>query len=121
LDCLYPQNILVIDDEVPILKLLSSISTNQGHKVDTAENGNEGVQKVKSNSYDIIITEIRMPGKSGCYVLEEARKAKGNSLPVIGMSGTPWLLEDGLFDAVLVKPFSRERLFEVMKNVIVSS
>ncbi len=61
-----------------------------------------------------------MPGKSGRNVLDEVRKVNGSSLPVIGMSGTPWLLGEGLFDAVLIKPFTREQLFEAIKNVTVS-
>ncbi|MCG8638056.1 MAG: response regulator [Desulfobacterales bacterium] len=120
LDCLNSQKILIIDDEVPILKLLSNILTRQGHTVDTAENGKDGVQKILANAYNLIITDIIMPGKSGCHVLDEVRKAKGRSLPVVGMSGTPWLIDDNLFDAVLTKPFTREQLFEVIKNVAVS-
>ncbi len=120
LNCLKPQNILIIDDEAAILRLLSTILTRQGHEVDTAESGKEGIQNVQSNSYDIIITDIKMPGVSGIDVLKEAKRIKGRSLPVIGISGTPWLLDKGLFDAVLTKPFTRDKLFEVIKNVTVS-
>lgn len=110
-------NVLVIDDEAAILEVLEIVLTNKGMKVDTAENGAEGIRKIESNDYDIIITDIKMPGISGEKVLAEVKRIKGDTLPVIGMSGTPWLLDANLFDAVLSKPYTREDLFEVIKMV----
>ena len=101
LNCLKPQKILVIDDEAAILRLLSEILTRQGHEVDTAQGGKKGIQKIQSNPYDIIITDIKMPGVSGLDVLKEVKRIKGRVLPVIAISGTPWLQDRGLFDAVL--------------------
>ncbi|MEH0020945.1 MAG: response regulator [Desulfobacter sp.] len=118
LNCLRPHKILVIDDENSILKLLSGVLARKGHNVDTACGGEEGVKKIQSNSYDVVITDFKMPGVSGREILNEARRIKGDTLPVIGMSGTPWLLGEAQFDAVLAKPFSQEKLFEAIQTVM---
>lgn len=109
--------ILVVDDEAAILKLLSSILGRKGVCVDTAVNGRDGLKKVRARPYDAIITDMKMPGLSGGDLLAEIRKARGESVPVIGMSGTPWMLDRVDFDAVLVKPFSQKNLFDVLDTV----
>lgn len=51
-----------------------------------------------------------MPGISGNHLLAYSKDNK-ESLPFIGMSGTPWLVNEKLFDGVLSKPFSNDELF----------
>jgi len=53
--------------------------------------------------YDLILTDIKMPGISGDEVLGQVKSQNKYSIPVIGMSGTPWLLEQSNFDAVIAK------------------
>ena len=112
-----PKHVLVVDDEASILKLLSSVLERRGIVVDTAESGKQGVQMVGMHSYDLVITDLKMPGVTGRDLLAEIRKSKGEALPVIGMSGTPWMLENTSFDAVLVKPFSQDTLFKTIDTV----
>jgi len=117
---LKPHNILIIDDEYGILKVLKLILTRKGKNVDTAVNGEEGLKKIQKNSYDLILTDIKMPKISGKEVLAEVKRIKGNTVPVIGMSGTPWLLDQDLFDAVLDKPSTKQKLFATIRKVIPS-
>jgi DNA-binding response OmpR family regulator len=58
-----------------------------------------------------------MPDVSGRQVSRELKKIKGNTIPVVGMSGTPWLLDHDLFDAVLPKPYSLKKLFAVISSM----
>jgi DNA-binding response OmpR family regulator len=74
-------------------------------------------KKSSSNHYDLILTDILMPDVSGSQVSRELRKIKGNVTPIVGMSGTPWLLDRDLFDDVLAKPCSLKELYEVIGNV----
>ena len=113
-------NILIIDDEKAILRLLKTILAKKKHNIDTAINGEEGLKKIRYNSYDFILTDIKMPGISGKEIVIEIKKITGDIIPVIGMSGTPWLLDDGLFDAVLIKPFTQQALFTTIKKVLSS-
>ncbi|MBF0376566.1 MAG: response regulator [Desulfamplus sp.] len=109
--------ILVIDDELLILKLLNKLLTKIGFLVDVAENGKVGINKINQNSYDLILTDIKMPEVSGDEVLEYV-KSKNKSIPVIGMSGTPWLLELHSFDAILSKPYNNQDLVEVVNRFL---
>ena len=110
--------ILIIDDESSILKLLSKSLTLNGYTVDTVESGEKGIEKIESNNYSLIFTDLRMPGLSGEQVLQHLRKIMNNFTPVVGMSGTPWLLENSDFDDVLAKPFSMTELLKVARQFV---
>ena len=58
-----------------------------------------------------------MPGLSGNDVVKYVRNSEKYFTPVIGISGTPWLLEDAGFDAVFAKPFSIEALAEAISSL----
>jgi DNA-binding response OmpR family regulator len=109
--------ILIIDDEPSILKMLTMALSRKGYVTDTALNGAQGIKKFNANHYDLVLTDIVMPDLSGSQVSLELRKIKGNVTPIVGMSGTPWLLDRDLFDDVLPKPCSLKELFDVIGKV----
>jgi CheY-like chemotaxis protein len=104
--------ILVIDDEKGILQLIRQALTRFGHHVETAADGKEGIQKFDHGNFDIVITDICMPGIDGNGVVAHIRKSNKQSVPVIAISGTPWELESKSFDMVLSKPFPLKNLVE---------
>ena len=112
------KSILVIDDEISILNLLETAISRCGYNVDTATNGKAGIQKIENNEYSLIITDIKMPGISGDQVLDYLRNKIKKSTPIIGMSGTPWLLKQNDFDAILQKPCLMGEIIEVMNQWI---
>lgn len=109
--------ILVIDDEKGILSVIQEALTRFGHQVEVAFDGVEGVQKFDDGSYDMVITDLRMPGLDGEGVVQHIRNSHNNSIPVIGISGTPWQIQDAGFDAVLPKPFPLQELVESVKKL----
>jgi CheY-like chemotaxis protein len=109
--------ILVIDDEKGILRVIQEALTRFGHNVEIAFNGIEGIQKFDGGSYDMVITDLRMPGLDGRGVVEHIRNSHKNSVPIIGISGTPWQAQDSDFDAVLSKPFPLEDLVKSVKKL----
>ena len=111
-------NILVIDDEAAILNMMKLKLTRMGFVVDTAGSGEEGLKKINSNRYSLILTDIKMPGISGDRILHYLKEEKKSSIPVVGMSGTPWLLDQNDFDAVLSKPCSLKETTEVICRLI---
>jgi DNA-binding NtrC family response regulator len=113
--------VLVIDDDPGVLFFLRLCLSRRGYRVDTAKNGEEGIQKIKANGYRAIITDIKMGPVSGNQVLSYVRGVPGKALPVIGMSGTPWFLDPEKFDAVLYKPCSVKDLLSVLHRVIEDS
>ena len=110
--------ILVIDDEKGILQLMHQALTKYGHHVETADDGKEGIRKFDNGSFDIVITDIRMPGIDGNGVVEHIRKSKKQAVPVIAISGTPWLMEADDFDMVLSKPFPVIQLIESIRSLV---
>lgn len=111
------RNILVIDDESAISEILSQALNRFGFSVDTAESGTEGIVKFDRKTFDLVITDIRMPGVDGNGVVRHIRNSRRSNTPVIGISGTPWLFEGGEFDAVLPKPFSLQVLSDTVKGL----
>ena len=109
--------ILVIDDEKGILQLMHQALTKYGHQVETADDGQEGIRKFDDGCFDIVITDILMPVIDGNGVVAHIRKSEKQSIPVIAISGTPWLLESDNFDMVLPKPFPLNKLIESIRSL----
>ena len=78
--------ILVIDDELHIRTLVKAFLIQDGHEVDLAENGKEGLKLIGLNRYDLLITDIVMPEQDGLGVLMEL-KGQEPRIRVIVMSG----------------------------------
>lgn len=107
-DAMY--NILVIDDEKAILNIIKIVLSRAGFKVEIALDGREGIQKFDSDRFDLVITDIIMTGLDGRDVVDHIRNSDRPCTPIIGISGTPWHLDNIRFDAVFTKPFHFEDL-----------
>jgi signal transduction histidine kinase/CheY-like chemotaxis protein len=68
-----PGNILVVDDELTIVDILYQVLRSDGHRVDTALTGNIALRKLEKESYDVIISDLKMPGMSGQDLYEKVR------------------------------------------------
>ena len=108
------QHILVIDDEKSLLNLFQQVLSKFGCNVEIAKDVTEGIKKFDGGLFDLVIIDILMPGGSGNNIVRHIRSSDRQSLPVIGISGTPWLLNNSDFDRVLAKPF----LLKTLANVI---
>ena len=111
-------SVLVIDDEKGILQIICQVLTRFGYNVETATDGQEGIRKFDGGSFDIVITDIRMPGIDGNGVMNHIRKSEKQSIPVIAISGTPWLMEGSGFDKILAKPFPMKELVESIGSLV---
>ena len=111
------QNVLVIDDERAISEILSHALNRFGYHVDTADNGTDGIVKFDTDTFDLVITDICMSGVDGNGVARHIRRSHRKRTPIIAISGTPWLLDEGEFDAVLPKPFSLKALAATVKDL----
>jgi len=109
--------ILVIDDEEQIVLMLTMALSKFGFNVEIATNGMEGIKKFDEECFDLVITDICMPVLSGNDVVKYVRNSEKYFTPVIGITGTPWLLENDYFDAVFTKPFSLEGLVEAVSSL----
>jgi DNA-binding response OmpR family regulator len=110
-------SILVIEDEKGILGLIEAALSRHGHCVDTAADGKEGIQKFDDGHFDMVITDLVMPDVGGLGVLQHIRGSSRHRVPIIGMSGTPWLMNGSDFDMVLAKPFALQKLVDSVSNL----
>jgi DNA-binding response OmpR family regulator len=78
--------ILVLDDEPSILLMIKKMLEREGHEVDLALNGLEGMALFEKNKPDLVITDIIMPEKEGLETILELRK-KHPELRIIAISG----------------------------------
>jgi len=65
--------ILIIDDEVEIRESLQTLLEFEGYEVDVAENGEEGIAKLGDRSFDLVLLDLALPGRSGIEILPDIR------------------------------------------------
>jgi DNA-binding response OmpR family regulator len=111
-------SVLVIDDETAILQLFDYALTLNGFQVETAADGQEAMRKFSEMRFDVVVTDILLHGMDGRDLLRRIRSSAKPQTPVIGVSGTPWLLENAGFDQILEKPFSIQCLIDSVRGLI---
>lgn len=116
--------ILIIEDEASIRRVLSKIlaEENDQYVVSEAADGEEGLEKIKNDDFDLVICDIKMPKKDGEEVLQEAKKIKTET-PFIMISGHGDLetavntMRLGAFDYIS-KPPDLNRLLTTVRNAL---
>lgn len=78
-------NILIVEDEPRMRRLLEITLGEEGHSVQTAEDAETGVKTLRKNGVDLIVTDLKLPGMNGLEFLQEA-KAINASVPVVVMT-----------------------------------
>ncbi|MDP4030421.1 MAG: response regulator [Gallionella sp.] len=113
-------HILVIDDDEQFCMMLVQMLTQDGHRVTSAQDGEEGLRLIAQIRPDLIITDILMPRKDGIETIMELNRI-GSNIPIIAISGgrriisaefnleSASLVGAGI-KASLVKPFVRADL-----------
>ena len=76
------KRILVIEDDEEMRALLRDVIEEEGYKTDSVNNGSEAFRKLVKESFDLIITDIRMPGLTGLDILPGMKKLQPEA-PVI--------------------------------------
>ena len=66
--------ILIADDEDGLREFLSEVLEDEGHDVSQATNGHEAVAQLEKQSFDLLVTDLRMPGLDGIGVLKQAKQ-----------------------------------------------
>ena len=116
--------ILIIEDEAAIRRVLTKILSeeNDTYVVDEAEDGLQGVEKVKNEDYDLILCDIKMPKMDGVEVLEAIKKIKPE-IPMVMISGHGDIetaintMRLGAFDYIS-KPPDLNRLLNTVRNAL---
>lgn len=67
-------NILIVEDEHDIREIYAEVLASAGYKVSQAADGEEGIQKIRNEHWDILLLDIMLPGKDGLKILKEIRE-----------------------------------------------
>lgn len=115
-------SIIVVDDNDSIRDLLKNLLQAEGYSVITADNGTAALEKLKQMAFDLVISDIMMPGLSGLDLLREVRKFDSN-LPVVMITGYPTIdtavkvIKEGASDFI-TKPFNLDHAKLVIKRAV---
>jgi len=72
--------ILVVDDEMIVCESCKRILEEEGYEVDIALSGKEAFEKMKGNPFDIVITDLKMPGIDGMEVFYRGNRRRGHEI-----------------------------------------
>ena len=119
------QHVLVVDDDPLGRAVLSRLLESDGHSLELAENGREGLDKLRAGKYDLLITDRAMPGMNGDQ-LAEAVKQYAPDTPIVMVTGFGDIMagsaeQPAHIDAVVPKPIDRDELRRAIASVTVAS
>ncbi len=119
------KDILVIDDEMIIRESFVLALKDRGYEIDTAETGEEGIEKEQNKKYDLIFLDLKMPGMDGIEALREIRKGnKETPIYIITafyrefFDDLKTVEEEGIDFELVKKPIRSEQILLVAKSVL---
>jgi two-component system response regulator ResD len=116
-----PYNILVVDDEDRIRRLLRMYLEREGYIIEEAEDGEKALQMALNKNYDLIVLDLMLPGMDGLEVCAEIRKKKATPIIMLTARGEEANRVEGFeagTDDYVVKPFSPRELVHRVKAVL---
>lgn len=117
--------VLVVDDDPVVGKSFNRVLSQKGYVVVTAENAQEALSKVQEGEYDVVFTDIRMPGMSGIELAERLRAERPWTPVVIvtgyGTSANELRAREAGVSSFLHKPLSPEMIEESMMKALLEA
>jgi CheY-like chemotaxis protein len=118
--------ILVIEDVPAVLMSLKIVLEGNGHKVTSAQNGEQGLKLLKDTPFDLVITDIWMPVSNGTDVIREGRLCSPRTRFLAITGGDPnsrgsrdaLRQQDFGADQVLLKPFEKQELLNAVSSIL---
>jgi len=117
-----PSRILVIDDEATVREVLEKMLSQADHRVTVARNGDEGIRLFQEMEFDMVLTDLGMPGMAGWEVCQKIKKMNPNT-PVgmitgWGMEVNQSKMEEYGLDFIIAKPFDFNQIIRVVSEKI---
>ena len=114
--------ILIVEDEQDMLHGLHKTLSNQGHKVEIAETGSAGLEKVQKSNFDIVITDLKMPDVDGIELLQKVKELHSDTIVIVitgfgTVENAVEAMKLGAYDYI-TKPFDTEHLRMVVRKAL---
>src|SRR5882672_3741837 len=116
------KQVLIVDDEPNLRKILSAQLSRDGYDVLTAEDGEEGLQLLREHHIDLVVTDLKMPKVDGMTLLREALR-EDPELPIVMITAHGTVdtaveaLKLGAFD-YLTKPFDKDEVRQIVGKAL---
>jgi two-component system response regulator PilR (NtrC family) len=117
--------ILVVDDELSMREFLNILLEKEGYEVTTASDASSAMDLIQNQNFDLVISDIKMPGLGGLSLLEKI-KEMNNSTPVIMITAyaspenAVIAMKNGAFDYI-TKPFKVDEIIRIIKSAITTA
>ena len=114
------ENILVVDDDAQVRKSLSSLLSEEGYSVVTAENGKQATKISEKSRFDMALIDIKLPDMEGTELLHRLKENQPHMVKII-ITGFPTLenametVNEGA-DGYILKPFDVQKLLEMIRK-----
>jgi DNA-binding NtrC family response regulator len=113
-------SILIVDDEESVRDSLYNWFIEDGYRVECAENAKKALSVLESDSFDIVLADIKMPGMDGLEMLRRIKLLKSDSIVIVmtafaTVDTAVQALKDGAFDYI-TKPFDPDDLSHLIRN-----
>lgn len=112
--------ILIVDDEIELLKMLEEEFVSRGHSVTTATNGNEAIEKIQNSLPEVILCDYKMPNGNGLDVLNYGKSLGKNKPTFFFISGHSELTPEECIAAgarnFFAKPFDIDEVVTQVEN-----
>lgn len=115
-----PLTVLIVDDDKRLLSVLKGLLTEENHEVTTCSNGLDAIHLFSERQFDLVITDLMMPGAGGMEVLKETRKISPETLVILitgfaSIESAIQAIREGAYDYI-TKPFKMEEIKIVVNN-----
>ena len=116
------ESILIVDDEDILLEMANEILQTAGYKTQMANNAPKAIDLLKENTYDLLFTDVIMPGMTGYQLVKEAQKIAPD-MKILLTSGYQVGYEQTdiapkLLDTIVSKPYGDLKLCRAVRNVL---
>ena len=108
--------ILVVDDEPMVLDSVGLVLSHDGHTVETAADASQALAKYQSDKFDLVLTDLRLPGMQGDELAEEIKR-RNPQQRIIMLTAFPTSIRAECYDRMLLKPFSIARLRDTIAEM----
>ena len=116
---MHKKRILIVEDEESISVLEKNLLEKEGFQVEIARDGAEGLERIKNNPYDVIISDFEMPNMKGDQLyLKVMMLNQEQAKRIIFVSGNINEFIESTGNRFLPKPFSTKALVKLVKDLI---
>ncbi len=118
------KRILTVDDSATMREMIAFTLQREGYQVDMATDGDHGLEMARKQPYDLILTDVNMPGRDGLTLVKDLRQIPSLlKVPILVLTteATPEMKQRGREAGAtgwIVKPFTPEKLVETLQKVL---